>query len=68
MAREISIKDEYLANSDETTLQAVLNSLSKEFLLIPLGDYRIEVNELDYEAVLRALGEFQRDIELNSPR
>ncbi len=68
MAREISIKDEYLTNSDETTLQAVLNSLSREFLLIPLGDYRIEVNELDYEAVSRALGEFQRDIELNSPR
>jgi ribonuclease HI len=68
MAREISIKTAYFANSDEATLKAVISALSKEFLLIPLGDYRIEVNEMDYQAVVRALDEFKRDIELNSRR
>ena len=68
MAREISIKDEYFVNSDEGTLRAVLNALSKEFLFISLDDFRIEVNDADYSAVVGALGEYQRDIELNSPR
>jgi ribonuclease HI len=66
MAREISIREEYLADSDEATLQAVLKALSREFLLIPLDDYRIEVNEMDYEAVSQALNDFKRDYELNS--
>jgi hypothetical protein len=68
MAREIAIREEYLASSDEATLKAVLSALSREFLLIPLGDYRIEVNEMDYLAVTRALVELKRDIELNSRR
>jgi hypothetical protein len=66
MAREISIREEYLANSDEATLEAVVKALSQEFLLIPLEDYRIEVNELDYDAVHQALYRIKRDIERNT--
>jgi hypothetical protein len=68
MARQIAIREEYLATSDEATLQAVQNALCKEFLLIPLDDYRVEVNEIDYAAVVRALDEFKRDVELNRRR
>lgn len=66
MARVIAIKDEYLTNSDEATLQAVIETLCKAFLLIDLGDYRIEVNEQDYNAVSRVLDECRRDAELNA--
>jgi hypothetical protein len=66
MARVISIRDEYLANSDEATLKAVLETLCKAFLLIELGDYRIEVHEQDYIAVSRVLDECRRDVELNA--
>jgi hypothetical protein len=68
MAREISIREEYLVTSDEVTLQAVLRALSKQFFLIPLDDYRIEVHEMDYPAVTRALDKIKRDIELKSRR
>ena len=64
MAREIALKDEYFSNSDEATLKAVITALSKKFLLIPLDDYRIEINEMDYPAVIQALD----DLKLNSPR
>jgi len=63
MAREIAIRGEYLPHSDESTLQAVITTLSRKFLLILLADYRIQVNELDYDAVHQALNEIKRDIE-----
>ena len=66
MAREIALKEEFLDNCDASTLETVIKALSREFLLIPLEDYRIEVNDLDYEAVCQALNAFKRDIELNS--
>lgn len=65
MAREIAIRGEYLPHSDESTLQAVITTLSRKFLLILLADYRIRVNELDYDAVHQALNEIKRDIECN---
>lgn len=68
MARRISIKEEYLAHCDESTLRTVLEALSREFLLIPLEDYQIEINDMDDAAVRHALDEFRRDIELNRRR
>ena len=66
MAREIAIREEFPDNCDESTLQTVLHALGREYLLITLDDYRIEVSDLDYAAVCQALNEFKRDIELNT--
>ena len=68
MAREIAIREEFLVGCDESTVETVIRALGKEFLLIPLDGYRIEVNDLDYEPVCRALHEFKHDIELNRKR
>ena len=66
MARQISIREEYLTHCDEATLQAVVHALSKEFLLIPLDNFCIEVSEQDYAAIHNTLNEFKRNAELDS--
>ena len=66
MARQIAIREEYLKQCDEATLQAVLKMLSKEFLLLPLDDYCIEVAEQDYAAVSNVLEGLRREVELNN--
>ncbi len=65
MARQISIREEYLRHCDEATLDTVIQLLSKEFLLITLDDYCIEVAEQDYTAVCDALEALRHDIQLN---
>lgn len=64
MAREISIREEFLAGCDEQTLQAAVESLSREFLLIPLGEGRIEIHDSDYEAVAATLNALQGELGL----
>jgi hypothetical protein len=63
MARVIAIREEFLASCDEATLQVLVSALSRQFLLIPLDDYCIEVSEMDYAAVRSALAAFKRDYE-----
>jgi len=40
--------------------------LHEAFMLIDLGDYRIEVHEQDYAAVLQLLDECRHDVALNA--
>lgn len=66
MARIISVRDEYLAGSSEATLKTVAERLHEAFMLIDLGDHRIEVHEQDYAAVLQLLDECRHDVALNA--
>ena len=66
MARVISVRDEYLAGSNEVTLKSVLERLHEAFMLIDLGDYRIEVHEQDYAAVCQLLEACRRDTAFNA--
>lgn len=64
MAREISIREEFLAGCDEQTLQSVVDSLSRDFLLISSQDGRVEVHDGDYEAVTSTLNALRHELGL----
>ena len=66
MARVISVRDEYLEGSNEGVLKAVIDKLCEAFMLIELGDYRIEVHEQDYVAVCHLLNACRRDVAFNA--
>ena len=66
MARLIALREEYLGDCDDATLQTVTQALRQEFLFISLDHDRIEVDEQDYAAIDEALQVFKRD--LNSDR
>ena len=68
MARVISLKEALSSSENETTLRAVINVLAQEFLFVEQSDFRIEVHDRDYDAVIRSIAEIKRDIDLNSPR
>lgn len=67
MAKEIALKAEYFANSDDATLEVVLNLLRQQFLLMQFDDYCIEVHDHDYPAVVSTLQSLKHEIELNKP-